>query len=161
MTPKIHRNALQPEHRLQWYLIKRILGQGGFGITYLARDENLDQDVAIKEYLPIELAVRERDYSVHPVSSTHDDTYQWGLHRFTQEARTLAKFDHPNIVRVHSVFEQNNTAYMVMRYEQGQTLQEILTDRRTLEENDIIRFLIPLLGGLAVIHEKGFIHRDI
>lgn len=157
----IHRNALRPDQRLQWYVVKRVLGQGGFGITYLARDENLAQDVAIKEYLPIELAVRERDDSVHPMSGTHEDKYQWGLHRFVQEARTLAKFDHPNLVRVLSVFEHNNTAYMVMRYERGQTLQELLTDRKTLEESEIMRLLVPLLGGLETIHAQGFVHRDI
>lgn len=124
---KSHRNSLKPGHKLLWYEIKKILGQGGFGITYLAHDLNLFRDVAIKEYLPIEIAVREADFSVHPVSEDHDEKYQWGLDRFISEARTLAKFRHPNIVRVHSVFEDNNTGYMVMHYEHGESLQEKLT----------------------------------
>jgi tetratricopeptide (TPR) repeat protein len=140
---KIHRNALKSGYQLHWYAIKEILGQGGFGITYLAHDTNLDKDVAIKEYLPIELAVREGDDSVQPVTEDRGKNYQWGLDRFIKEAQTLAKFGHPNIVRVHSVFEENNTAYMVMEYEHGESLQDIF------------------LGGLALVHKAGFIHRDI
>lgn len=81
-----HRNALKPGYTLHWYLIRRVLGQGGFGITYLALDTNLDREVAIKEYLPIELAVREGDHSVHPVSDQHGNRYQWGLERYIAEA---------------------------------------------------------------------------
>ena len=161
MANKLHRNALRPGYELLWYRIDRILGQGGFGITYLAHDTNLDQAVAIKEYLPIELAVREGDFSVHPVSEDHDGNYRWGLSRFITEAQTLAKFDHPNIVRVLSVFEANNTAYMVMRYEKGQSLQEMLPRGKTLEEVQLMNILFPVLGGLREIHAAGFIHRDI
>jgi serine/threonine protein kinase len=161
MTGKVHRNSLKPGHKLHWYRIKAILGQGGFGITYLAHDFNLDEDVAIKEYLPIELAVRERDSSVHPVSEGHSKNYHWGLARFIEEARTLAKFKHPNIVRVRSVFEENNTAYMVMEYEHGQSLQDLLGGRKTLEEAEIIKIMLPILGGLQLVHDAGFIHRDI
>ena len=139
----------------------KILGQGGFGITYLAYDSNLDEDVAIKEYLPIELAVREGDYSVHPVSEDHGNNFQWGLERFISEARTLTRFKHPNIVRVRNVFEDNNTAYMVMEYEEGESLQELLSRRKTMEEAEILNILLPILGGLQLIHEKKFIHRDI
>ena len=161
MAQPVHRNALQPGYEVLWYRIERILGQGGFGITYLAYDTNLDQHVAIKEYLPIELAVREGDDSVHPVSENHDDNYRWGLERFISEARTLAKFNHPNIVRVLSVFEQNNTAYMPMRYEEGKSLQERLPRRGTLEEDQLMKILLPVLGGLRLVHGAGFIHRDI
>ncbi len=161
MSEKIHRNSLQPGYKLHWYRIKKVLGQGGFGITYLAEDFNLDEDVAIKEYLPIELAVRENDFSVHPVSENQDKNFKWGLTRFIDEARTLAKFKHPNIVRVRNVFEENNTAYMVMEYEQGQSLQEILSVRKTLEEPELLKILLPILGGLQLVHEAGFIHRDI
>ena len=161
MAGKIHRNSLKPGHKILWYEIKEILGQGGFGITYLAYDPNLKKNVAIKEYLPIELAVRERDHSVHPVSEERGEQYKWGLDRFIKEAQTLAQFDHPNIVRVHSVTEENNTAYMVMVYEHGQTLQEILKGKKTLEEAELLKILIPILGGLEQIHNAGFIHRDI
>lgn len=161
MSRKIHRNSLQPGYMLHWYKIEEILGQGGFGITYLAKDSNLDSDVAIKEYLPIELAVRTGDYSVHAISENHDDKYKWGLDRFITEARTLHKFGHPNIVRVLTVFEANNTGYMVMPYEHGESLQQKLKGKGTLEEAELLRILIPILGGLDVIHRAGFIHRDI
>jgi Serine/threonine protein kinase len=161
MGDKIHRNSLKPGHKLHWYRIEKILGQGGFGITYLAHDFNLDRQVAIKEYLPIELAVREGDFSIHPVSEDHGEKFRWGRDRFITEARTLAKFKHPNIVHVLNVFEANNTAYMVMEYEQGESLQDILSRRKTLEEAELINILIPVLGGLQKVHEAGFIHRDI
>lgn len=161
MGEKIHRNSLKPGYRLLWYRIEKILGQGGFGITYLAYDFNLDRKAAIKEYLPIELAVREGDFSVHPLTENHGKQFKWGLDRFLSEARTLAKFEHPNIVRVLNVFEANNTAYMVMSYEEGESLQEILNRRKTLEEGEIMNILFPILGGLDKVHEMGFIHRDI
>lgn len=158
---KLHRNAIQPGHRLHWYRIKEILGQGGFGITYLAYDFNLDQDVAVKEYLPMELAVREGDCSVNPLSEDYGEKYHRGLHKFIDEARTLSKFKHPNIVRVRSVFEENNTAYMVMDYEEGETLKDLLARRKSLEESELLNLLIPILGGLEQIHRAGYIHRDI
>src|SRR3972149_3795355 len=138
MGGKIHRNSLKPGYKLHWYEIREILGQGGFGITYLAYDANLDKYVAIMEYLPIELAVREGDFSVHPVSEDHSKQYNWGLDRFITEARTLSKFKHPNIVHVLSVSEENNTAYMVMEFEQGQSLQEKLKGKKTLEESELL-----------------------
>ena len=101
-------NALAPGTELHWYRIEEVLGQGGFGITYLAYDANLEQHVAIKEYLPMELAVREGDHSVYPASKAQDSRYRWGLDRFLSEARTLARFKHAAIVRVLSVFEENN-----------------------------------------------------
>ena len=158
---KVHRNSLKRGHKLHWYEIKEILGQGGFGITYLARDTNLDEDVAIKEYLPIELAVREGDFSVHPMSEDHDKNFSWGLKRFIAEARTLTKFKHPNIVRVRNIFEDNNTAYMVMEYEEGKSLSEIISGRKTMEEAELLNIIIPILGGLELVHQQNFIHRDI
>jgi len=155
------RNSLKANHKLHWYRIDKVLGQGGFGITYLAHDPNLDQLVAIKEYLPMELAVRDGDNSVYPASAANGERYQWGLERFIAEARTLAKFKHPAIVRVLSVFEENNTAYMVMEYEQGESLQSVLDRRKTLSEDELIPILAPLLDGLEQIHASGFIHRDI
>ncbi|MBI2994470.1 MAG: serine/threonine protein kinase [Gammaproteobacteria bacterium] len=158
---KLHRNAIQPGHELHWYRIREILGQGGFGITYLAHDINLDQDVAIKEYLPIELAVREGDCSVNPLSEDLGDKFHLGLQKFIAEARTLSKFRHPNIVRVRNVFEENNTAYMVMDYEEGETLKDRMTRRGTLDEAELLNLLVPILGGLEQVHQAGYIHRDI
>ena len=156
-----HRNSLQPGYKLHWYQIIKILGQGGFGITYLAHDTNLDQQVAIKEYLPTDLAVREDNVSVHPVSEDHSESYQWGLERFISEARTLAKFKHHNIVRVLSVFTENNTAYMVMEYEHGEPMDALLKNRTTIEEEKLKSILMPMLDGLEAVHKAGFIHRDI
>jgi serine/threonine protein kinase len=161
VTEPIHRNSLKPGHRLHWYSIEKILGQGGFGITYLAHDFNLNQEVAIKEYLPMELAVREQDFSVQPASDTHGELFKWGLDRFMTEAQTLARFKHPNIVRVLAVFQANRTGYMVMEYEEGDSLKDILTRRQTLEEDDLLKIVLPILGGLEKVHERGFIHRDI
>ncbi|MFT5426802.1 MAG: serine/threonine protein kinase [Gammaproteobacteria bacterium] len=156
-----HRNSLQPGYKLHWYHIIKILGQGGFGITYLAHDTNLDQQVAIKEYLPNDLAVRDQDISVHPLSEGHKESYQWGLERFISEARTLAKFKHPNIVRVLSVFTENNTAYMVMEYEHGEPMDALLKNRQTIAEEKLKSILMPMLDGLEEVHKEGFIHRDI
>ena len=161
MNPKAHRNSLPPGYRLNWYRIEEILGQGGFGITYLAFDTNLDENVAIKEYLPLELAVREGDHSVHPVSEDHSGHFEWGLERFITEARTITKLKHPNLVRVRAVFEKNNTAYMVMDYEHGESLDRLLRRRRTLDEPELLDIIYPLLEGLDEVHAAGFVHRDI
>jgi serine/threonine protein kinase/TPR repeat protein len=154
-------DALPRGYHLHWYRVEQVLGQGGFGITYLARDTNLDQRVAIKEYLPVEVASRRNDASVRARTEEHDERYRWGLARFIREARTLARFDHPNIVRVLSVFEFNNTAYMVMRFEEGSNLAAMLEKRGTLPEAELMRIVQPILDGLELVHNAGFIHRDI
>jgi tRNA A-37 threonylcarbamoyl transferase component Bud32 len=161
MSDPSYPDALPAQHRLHWYVLERVLGQGGFGITYLARDTNLDQAVAIKEYLPVDVATRRPDASVRSRTEDQSERYRWGLDRFIREARTLARFDHPNIVRVLSVFEHNNTAYMVMRFEEGENLAALLERRRTLPEDELMRVVLPILDGLALVHNAGFIHRDI
>ena len=161
MKAKSHRNSLPAGYPLNWYRIDEILGQGGFGITYLAFDTNLDEHVAIKEYLPLELAVREGDHSVYPVSEDHSGHFEWGLERFITEARTITRLKHPNLVRVRAVFEANNTAYMVMDYEHGESLDRLLKRRRTLDEPELLDIVYPLLEGLDEVHAAGFVHRDI
>ncbi len=159
---KHHLNSLKPGYRIHWYEIIEILGEGGFGITYLARDVNLNHEVAIKEYMPSDLATRnDDDGSVHPISSEKEETYHWGLERFLEEAKTIAQFQHPNIVRVRSVFEAKNTAYMVMDYEMGESLHEILMRRKTLDEEDIKNIISPIIDGIRLVHAAGIIHRDI
>src|SRR5574338_15121 len=161
MVDNAYPDALPAGYGLHWYVLERVLGQGGFGITYLARDTNLDRLVAIKEYLPCEVAQRHAGATVRPRTEALGARYGWGLERFIAEARTLARFDHPNIVRVYSVFEANDTAYMVMRFEEGQTLGCLLERRGTLPEAELLRILLPILDGLERVHGAGFIHRDI
>lgn len=111
--------------------------------------------------MPIDLAARSEDGSVQSLSSNHHERYLWGLERFLEEARTLGLFNHPNIVRVRNVFQSNNTAYMVMDYELGESLQDILNRRKILDEDDIGTVIFPIIDGMKQVHAHGFIHRDI
>ena len=161
MTAPHFRNALPMQSMLHEYRIEQVLGAGGFGITYRARDTNLDKDVAIKEYLPGELAMRAADGKVVAQATQHEAGYQWGLDRFLLETRTLAKFSHPHIVRVLRYFEANATAYMVMDYEQGDPLKTLLQHDPQPAEAKLKALVAPLLDGLAAVHAAGFLHRDI
>lgn len=157
-----HHGALPKGYRLQEYRIERVLGFGGFGITYLAIDTNLDKTVAIKEYLPNDLALRADGAAVVPKATECREDFQWGLDRFLDEARALARFRHPNLVPVHRFFEANGSAYVVMEYEAGERLTEIL--RRTSQsvpEDEALALLDGLLDGLAAVHRGGYLHRDI
>ena len=154
-------NTLPSGYCLQEYKIQKVLGVGGFGITYLAEDMQLNHNVAIKEYFPNELAVREHSLSVKPKYQQDEDNFRWGLDRFIEEGRTLATFKHPNIVRVLRYFEAHNSAYIVMEYEQGQSLSSLIKDGETATEAEIMAILSPILDGLEVVHKTGYLHRDI
>ena len=154
-------NALPQGHRLQEYELVRVLGFGGFGMTYLGFDHNLDKAVAIKEYLPSDIATRTDDNSVAPQASQFRDDFEWGLDRFLDEARTLARFDHRHIIKVHRFFQAHGTAYIVMEYAEGETLSSYLKRRGTLNEEELKTILYPILDGLEVVHEADFLHRDI
>jgi serine/threonine protein kinase len=155
-------NALPSGYRLHEYAVDKVLGVGGFGITYLGKDTTLNLKVAIKEYLPNELAVRDAELNVLPKSSDCEETYFWGLDRFLQEARLLARFNHPNLVRVLRFFEANGTAYMMMQYEDGENLDEKLKKTGAPPDEAFLQgMLFPLLDGLKVMHNEGFLHRDI
>ncbi len=157
-----HFNALPTGYQLQEYTLKSVLGHGGFGITYLAADNNLGKDVAIKEYLPTEFAVRRDDSKVQPRSTADNNDYEWGLDRFMKEAQTLGLFRHPNIVPVYRAFKENGTAYMVMEYQRGQSLAELFRKHRSdFTEEDLLSLVIPLLDGLGVVHKAGYLHRDL
>lgn len=154
-------HALKPGAAILEYEIRSTLGGGGFGITYLARDANLDLSVAIKEYLPAELATRVPDGSVQSLGDATDGQFRWGLERFLDEARALAAFRHPNIVRVLRYFPANGTAYIVMEYESGESLKRWMPRRGPLDRTELLRIVNPLLDGLEMIHKGGFLHRDI
>lgn len=153
--------ALPVGHQLFEYTIEALLGTGGFGQTYLARDNHLECQVAIKEYLPGDLALRVEGQTVCPRSREGSPDYAAGLRRFLKEARTLASFRHPNIVRVTRFFEANGTAYMVMEYERGQSLREWRRSRPRVAEDELLRMFLPLLEGLEVVHGARVTHRDI
>lgn len=144
------------------YEIERVLGTGNFGITYRARDRQLDCAVALKEYFPGDLAQRvAHQRTVSPRSQSHHDSYQWGLRRFLDEARTLARFKEPGIVRVNRLFEDNGTAYLVMDYVEGDPLDERVRSKGALNEAAALAVLEPLLLGLQALHGQNILHRDI
>jgi serine/threonine protein kinase len=144
------------------YRIERVLGAGGFGITYLAKELALARDVTIKEYFPGDFAARNGSHEAVPRSQESAGDYQWGLERFIAEAQTLAKFDHRNIVRVYRYFRANNTGYMVLQFEEGQSLKTWLQSLgRAPRQFELDRLVAPLLDALALIHGENYLHRDI
>lgn len=146
---------------VNWYRIERVLGQGGFGITYLATDTNLDHLVALKEYLPSSLVRRTRDKTIAPITERSQIEYEQGLDSFLREARTLVKFRHPNIVRVMSVFEANGSAYLVMEYERGVEFRDYVKRRDKIDESELIDLFLSIIDGLDQVHQTGYLHRDI
>ena len=160
MNTQDHKQALPPGFRLGNYRVVRVLGAGGFGVTYLCEHGGLGVTVAVKEYMPNDIAVRSGN-AVVPKSAADREGYQWGLSRFLDEARTLARFEHRNVVRVRDYFEANGTAYIVMDYEDGEPLDRVLERKGTLTEAQIKRVLLPIVEGLRQVHAAGFLHRDV
>ena len=153
--------ALRPGVTMHEYRIDGVLGEGGFGITYLATDVHLNAKVAIKEYLPQDIVFRASDGVVSPMSSEHLQRYKQGLQSFLVEARTLASFRHRAIVRVARFFEAHHTAYMVLEVENGEPLKTWWPQHKPVPEKTLVELLLPLLDGLAAVHKAGFLHRDI
>ena len=153
--------ALKPGATMHEYRIDGVLGEGGFGITYLATDVHLNAAVAIKEYLPQDIVFRASDGTVSATASEHLPRYQRGLESFLVEARTLASFRHRAIVRVARFFEANHTAYMVLEVEKGLPLKAWWPQHSQIGEKALVELLLPLLDGLAAVHDAGFLHRDI
>lgn len=144
------------------YRIQRVLGAGGFGVTYLADEMALDRVVTIKEYFPSDFAARAGGVEAAPRSQDCAGDYKWGLDRFIEEAQTLARFTHPNIVRVYRYFRANNTGYMVLHFEEGQSLKSWLKSLgRAPRQKELDAIIAPVLDALELIHKADFLHRDI
>ncbi len=157
-----HEHALKNGTVLNNYVIIKILGAGGFGITYLAKDKQLDMEVVIKEYFPSDLAIRKDDSTIISKSSNSENDFKKGMQRFREEAQTLATFDHPSIVKILNYFEANNTAYFVMEYEEGIDLSKYLKQKGTLlGQEEILSIIMPILEGLKEVHAHKYLHRDI
>ncbi len=162
IVPDVDFVALKPGQPIGRYEIVSVLGQGGFGITYRARDVQLDREVAIKEYLPSALAVRQDGSTVLPRTTKMADDFGWGRERFVTEGRTLASLHRvPAIVQVFDFLEANGTAYIVMELLHGETLEERIVKGGKLTPEEVDRILWPLLDGLEQVHNAGFLHRDI
>ncbi|MDD6489367.1 MAG: serine/threonine-protein kinase [Clostridia bacterium] len=144
------------------YIIKKVLGQGGFGITYCAVDHKTGQTVAIKEFFPDTLAYREGT-TVISYPGDRTENYEYGKENFLQEAQTLAQFiGNDNIVRIHNYFEENGTAYFVMDYIEGISFDDYIKQKGgkiSVEEAE--KILIPIMDALGAVHEKGIVHRDV
>ena len=154
--------ALPAGTRLGDYRLDAVIGHGGFGITYRAFDSQLAKIVAIKEYLPVEFAIRGKDGVVTPRGTRFADDFTWGRERFLDEARALARFRHAHIVPVMRFLVANGTAYTVMEFEDGRSVAQLLhASGRRMPPDEVRRLAQALLSGLAAIHAEGFLHRDI
>jgi hypothetical protein len=155
-------SALPPSSRLGEFEILRVLAIGGFGIVYLARDHALDRDVALKEFMPSRLVNRPEGMQVTARSDAAGETFALGLKSFVNEAKLLARFSHPAMVKVYHFWEANGTAYMVMPYLRGPTLKDVRRSMSAPPTEAWLRSVIdPLLDALEMLHAEGFYHRDI
>lgn len=163
-------NAAQYPHALPCgsilhgkYITGRVLGQGGFGITYVAQDYNTKELVAIKEYFPGAMATRTGTRSVQAYNVANSDSFSFGKRIFLKEATTLSRFSgNPNIVKVHSFFEENGTAYFAMEYVKGESLKSYVRKRGgSISWQEAERILLPVMEALEAVHAQGIIHRDI
>jgi len=149
--------------RLGEFELIGVLGEGGFSVVYVARDHSLERTVAIKEYIPGSIATRQPDGGVLPRSPKHEDTFKAGLASFINEARLLARFNHPALIHIHRVWEQNGTAYMVMQYCRGKTLRQVFQTDPALVKNEawLKATFAPILDALELLHANNCFHRDL
>jgi serine/threonine protein kinase len=148
--------------RLAEFEVTRVIGQGGFGVVYEAWDHTLERVVAIKEYLPTSLSTRQNDGTVVPLSERHRETFDLGMRSFINEARLLAQFDHPSLLKVYRFWQEKGTTYMVMPFYRGDTLREALVAIPAgVDESWLIRIMDGVTQALAVMHNANCYHRDI
>ena len=145
------------------YIIGKVLGYGGFGVTYIGWDGRLEQKVAIKEYFPSEFSTRMPGQSqVTVFNGEKNEQFYDGLKKFVEEAKHLAKFQNEDgIVKIFDSFIENDTAYIIMEYLEGETLKEYLKREKNIPEDEAVEMLMPVMKSLQVVHEVGLIHRDI
>lgn len=158
----VSENSLDIGTRVAEFEITGIVGEGGFGTVYLAIDHSLQRTVALKEYLPPALASRGTNKNVVVRSRRHQETFDAGLKSFLNEARLLAQFDHPALIKVHRFWEENNTAYMAMRFYEGRTLKDILGETPDATTEAWWKAILkPILEALDVLYSAQILHRDI
>ncbi len=155
-------SALPIGTRLGEFELRSLLGVGGFGIVYLAFDHALEREVAVKEYMPASLAGRTETMHVSLRSQSDAETFALGLRSFVNEAKLLARFDHPSLLKVLRFWEANGTAYMAMPVMRGRTLKEMRREMTAPPDEAWLReMLVPLLGAIETLHAEGVYHRDI
>ena len=153
--------ALPPGARVLEFEIERVIGRGGFSIVYLAFDHSLHRRVALKEYLPDTLARRDATLTVVPFSSKHQETFDVGLKSFLKEARLLARFDHPSLVKVYRFWEASGTAYMAMSHYEGSTLARRVPPWSAAGRPGVETMTMKLLDAVEILHRGECLHRDI
>ena len=165
MTEPYHNKALPNGTILREWRLEQVLGVGGFGIVYRGRGIYFDELVAIKEYFPSAISDRLSGATVVPADSSAEEIYKLGLQKFVEEAKVLWNLSkptrHPNIVSVRSLFEIHGTAYMVMDFESGVSLSQMLRNGRRFDEKSLLDIVRPVAEGLDRAHSNGVLHRDI
>jgi len=165
LSAPYHNKALPQGTILREWRLEEVLGTGGFGIVYRGKGVYFGEDVAIKEYFPVAISDRREGNTVAPQDSDSEEIYDLGRKKFLEEAKVLWNLSrpqrHPNIVSVRSLFEINGTAYMVMDFESGTSLSEMLHEGRTFDEKSLFGIIRPIAEGLDRAHQAGVLHRDI
>ena len=144
------------------YRIEKVLGQGGFGITYLARQQSTGQEVCVKEFFMRDFCSRSaNNYSVTLGTSANKDLLERYRNKFIKEARTISTLDHPNIIHIYDIFQENGTAYYVMDYIDGESLSEMVKHRGTLPEQEAVNYIRAVGDALRYIHQRNINHLDV